>query len=217
MTCRSPCRLTGRVRHVFGVESFQLKVGLVAVVPAQPGGEAGGNEQWMTEPAFQGSVLLDRSNDRSVEADAGVEAEEASVDAPEADGTKVASINAACQQVCGGDRIVRHAERAREDVRGTAWKHAERRVGASDSGCHLVQRAVAAVANDHVDTATGCVVSEAGGVTAAIRFDHLDFVTLRETSVYDHRVACRDRRRKRVDDQQDSQAADGTHRIVARK
>ena len=43
-------------------------------------------------------------------------------------------------------------------------QRAERGVGAGDAGGHLVERAVAAEADDDVDAAPGGVVGEAGGV-----------------------------------------------------
>ena len=55
----------------------------------------------------------------------------------------------------------------------------ERGVGAGDAGGHLVERAVAAVADDHVDAAAGGVLGEAGGVAAAVGLDDLHLVALR--------------------------------------
>ena len=57
-----------------------------------------------------------------------------------------------------------------------AGQHAERGVGAGQAGGDLVQRAVAAEADDHVDAAAGRVLGEAGGVAAAVGLDDLDVV-----------------------------------------
>ena len=57
-----------------------------------------------------------------------------------------------------------------------AGQHAERGVGAGHAGGHLVERAVAAVADDDVDAPAGRVLGEAGGVAAAVGLDDLDLV-----------------------------------------
>ena len=82
-------------------------------------------------------------------------------------------------------------------------------------GRDLVQRAVAAEADDDVDAAAGGVVGEAGGVAAAVRLDELDVVVRGQPAVHDDRVAGRHRRRERVHDQQDPQGADGTSGLRA--
>ncbi len=74
------------------------------------------------------------------------------------------------------DRVVRHAERAGEHVGRPAGEDAEGGVGTGDAGRDLVERAVAAEADDDVDAAARGVVGESGGVTAAVRLDHLDVV-----------------------------------------
>ena len=167
----------------------------------------------MTEPSFQRGVLLDGAHHGGVESDPGVEAEEPAVDAPEADRPKVTSFDAARQQIGSRNGVVRHAERTSKHIGGTAGQDPQGGVAAGNSGGDLVERSVAAVADDHVDTPPRRVVGEPGGMTASVRFHHLDIVPLPQTSVNDHCVACRDRRRKRVDDQQDSQAADGTQEL----
>ena len=86
-------------------------------------------------------------------------------------------------------------------------QHAEGGVGAGDPGRHLVERAVAAEADDDVDVAPGGVGGEAGGVAAAVRLDELDLVVAGEAALHDDGVARRHRRRERVDDEQDPQAA----------
>ena len=80
------------------------------------------------------------------------------------------------EQVGRRDRVVGHAERAGEHVGRTAGEHAERGVGAGDPGGDLVERAVAAVPDHHVDAASGGVVGEACGVAAPVGLDHLDVV-----------------------------------------
>ena len=97
------------------------------------------------------------------------------------------------------------AQRAGEHVGRAAGQHAERGVGAGDAGRHLVERAVAAVADDDVDAAPGGVVGEPGGVPAPVGLDQLDVVPLRQSPVHDDGVACRHRRGERVDDEQDPQ------------
>ena len=47
---------------------------------------------------------------------------------------------------------------------------------AGDAGGHLVQRAVAAEADDDVDAAARRVLGEAGGVAATVGLDDLDLV-----------------------------------------
>ena len=77
-----------------------------------------------------------------------------------------------------GYRIVRHTERAGEHVGAAAGQHAERRLGAGHTGRHLVERAVAAVADHDVDPSPGRVLGESGGVTTTIGLDDLDVVAL---------------------------------------
>ena len=127
--------------------------------------------QRLSEPA-----LLDPLDDRRVEPDAGVEAEEPSVDPAEPDRAEVGGVDAAGQQLDRFDRVVRHADRAGEHVGRTAGQHTERRLAAGDAGGHLVERAVATEPDHHVDAATGGVVGEPGGVAAAVGLDDLDVV-----------------------------------------
>ena len=82
-----------------------------------------------------------------------------------------------------------------------------------DPGGHLVERAVAAEADDHVDAAARGVVGEAGGVAAPVGLDELDLVAAAQPAMDDDRVARRHRRGERVDHEQDSQ---GVGRYPAR-
>ena len=143
----------------------------------------------MAEPALQRRPPLDRGDDGGVVADAGVEAEEAPVDPAQADRLDVAGVDAAGQQLDGGDRVVGQPDRAGEHVRRAAGQHAEGGVGAGDAGRHLVQRAVAAEPDDDVDAAAGGVVGEAGGVAAPVGLDELDLVVAGEPAVDDDGVA----------------------------
>ncbi len=81
-------------------------------------------------------------------------------------------------------------------------------VGAGHARGDLVERSVAAEADDDVDATAGRVLGEPDGVPAAIGLDDLDVVALGESPVHDHGVARRHRRGKRVDDQQDAQDSD---------
>ena len=162
----------------------------------------------MAEPALQRGVPLDRLDDRGVVADAGVEAEEAAVDAAEPDRAHVGGVDAAAR--AGRRRAT--GSFGRPSVRANTLveppgQHAERGVGAGDAGRHLVERAVAAVADDDVDAAPGGVVGEAGGVPAPVGLDELDVVPLRQPPVHHDGVARRHRRGERVDDEQDPQGA----------
>ena len=133
------------------------------------------NSGWPSQ-RFSDARFSTVAHDGGVVADAGVEAEEAPVDLAQPDRAEVAGVDAAGQQLDGGDRVVGQADRAGEHVRRAAGQGAERGVGAGDAGGHLVQRAVAAEADDDVDAASGGVVGEAGGVAAAVRLDELDVV-----------------------------------------
>ena len=159
----------------------------------------------MPEPPLQRAAALHPFDDRGVEADAGVEAEVAAVDLAEADRPEVGGVDAVGEQLDRDDRVVRHADRAGEHVGRPAGQHAERRLGAGDPGGDLVERAVATVADHHVEAATGRVVGEARGVAAAVRLDDFDVVAAAQPAMDHHGVARRDRRGERVDDEQDSQ------------
>ena len=163
----------------------------------------------MAEPALQrGAAARRLAHDRGVVADAGVEAEEAAVDLAETDRADVGGVDAVGEQVSGA-RPGRWAARACGRRR---WSMPPGSTPSAVSvpampGRHLVQRAVAAEADDDVDAAAGGVVGEAGGVPAPVGLDELDVVALRQRAVHDHGVACRHRRGEGVDDQQDPQGA----------
>ncbi len=144
------------------------EVRMLAVVAAHPCRQAGADEQRVPEPPLERCAPLDRLDDRGVEADARVEAEEAAVDPTETDRSQIGCVEPVGEQIRRGDRIVGHAEGSGEHVRRTAGQDAERRVGAGDTGRHFVEGAVAAVSDHDVDTAPGGIVGEAGGVTAPI-------------------------------------------------
>ena len=136
------------------------------------------NSGWPSQ-RFSDARCSTVAHDGGVEADAGVEAEEAPVDLAEPDRPEVAGVDAAGEQLDGRDRVVGQADRAGEHVGRAAGQHAERGVGAGDAGGDLVERAVAAEADDDVDAAAGGVVGEAGGVAAPVRLDELDVVVAR--------------------------------------
>ena len=112
------------------------------------------NSGWPSQ-RFSEAPLLDGRHDGGVEADAGVEAEEPPVHPAEPDRAEVAGVDAAGQQLGRGDRVVGQADRAGEHVGRPAGQDAERGVGAGDAGGDLVQRAVAAEADDDVDARAG--------------------------------------------------------------
>ncbi len=164
-------------------------------------------------------MAFDLLYDRRVEPDAGVEAEVAAVDLAESDRADRLGVDAADEVLDGGDRIVRHAEGACEDVGRTTGEYAERAVGAGDSGRHFVECSVAAVPDHDVDPASGGVVCEARRMSTPVGLDDLDRMasngaagqaadTLAESPLDDDGVARRDRRRERVDDQHDPQGGD---------
>ena len=192
---------TGRRPHA--------EVRLGAVVAAQPGGQCRGDEQRVAEPALQRRPPFDGGDDRGIEADPGVEAEEAPVDPTQTDRPQVAGVDAASEEVDGGNRIVGQPDRAGEHVGRPSGQHAESGVGAGDARRHLVQRAVAAEPDDDVDVAPSGVEGEPGGVPATVRLDQLDLVVAGKAALHDDRVARRDGRRERVDDEQDPQASPG--------
>jgi hypothetical protein len=168
------------------------------------------NSGWPSQRFMRGAPL-DLLHHGCVVPDAGVEAEVATVHLAEADRFDVASSDAGGQQLHGGDRVVGHAQRSGEHVGAAAGKHPQCCVGAGDPGGHFVERAVAAVADDHVDTSPRRILSEAGGVTATVRLDDLDGVAAcRQGAVNDDRVARRHRRRERVHHEQDAHRSDGT-------
>ena len=84
-------------------------------------------------------------------------------------------------------------------------QHAERGVRSGDAGGDLVQRAVAAEPDDDIDAASRGVLREPGGVAPPVRLDERHFVPSGQLLMDDHGVPRRDRRRERVDDEQQSQ------------
>ena len=193
--------------------AVEREVRVVTVVAARPGRQRGRDEQRVAEPALHRGVPLDPADDGCVEPDPGVEAEEPPVDASEADRADVARSDPVRQQVDRRDRIVRQAERAGEHVRRPAREHAERGVGAGDPGRDLVERAVAAEADDDVEPAPCGVGRVPRRVPAPVGLDDLDVVVACETPVDDDRVARRDRRRERVDHEQDPHAVKDKGRL----
>ena len=197
-----PSMLAGVPRHV------HLEVGFGAVVLADPRAHRRVDEQRMAEPPLHRSTLLDLAYDGGVVPDARVEAEVPTVDVAEADRPDVACGDAVGQQLHRSNRIVGHAEGAGEHVGAAARQRAERGLGTGHTGGDLVERAVAAEADDDIDATAGGILGEPGGVSAAIGLDDLDVVALGESSVHDHGVARRHRGGERVDDEQDAQDRD---------
>ncbi len=127
----------------------------------------------MPEPALQRRPPLYGGDDRGIESDPGVEAEEPPVHLTQADRPQVAGVDAAGEEIDGGDGIIGQPDGAGEHVGRTAGQHSEGRVGPGDTGRHLVERSVAAETDDDVDVASGGVEGETGGVAAAVRLDEL--------------------------------------------
>jgi hypothetical protein len=148
-------------------------------------------------------VPLDPLDDGRVVPDPGVEAEVPAVDLTESDRTDVAGVDAGGQQFGGLDRVVRHAQRAGEDVGGPPGEDAECGGGPGDAGGDLVERAVAAVPDHHVDAAPCGVLGEKGGVAAAVGLEDLDVVAAAQPAVHDDGVACGHRRGEGIDDEED--------------
>ena len=65
------------------------------------------------------------------------------------------------------DRVARDPHFLRPDVRRAAGDRAERDGRAGDAVDHLVESAISARRDDHIDTARGRLAGEFGGVTAA--------------------------------------------------
>ncbi len=182
----------------------------VAVVAVHPCRHARPDEQRMTQPALHRAAPLDLLDHRSIEADPGVETEVPAVHLAEADRAEVSGVDAVGQFVDGGHRVVGHAECAGEHVGGTAGQHAECGVGAGNTRGDLVQGAVAAETDHHVDTTSRSIVGESRGVAPTVCLDHLHVVFAAQSPVHDHGVACRHRRGEGVDHEQDPQDADGS-------
>ena len=180
-----------------------------SLVAAHPRAQRRRDEQRVAEPALQRRPPLDSGDDGGVEADAGVEAEEASVDPTEPDRLHLAGIDPGSEQVDGGDGIVGQADRAGEHVRRTAGQDPEGGVGAGDASRHLIERAVATEGDDDVDVAPGGVGGEAGRVAAPVGLDQLDRMVAGEAALHDDGIARRHGRGERVDDEQDAQAPQG--------
>ena len=89
-----------------------------------------------------------------------------------------------------------------------ARQSAERRFGPRHTGRDLVERAIAAEADDDVDPATGSILGKPDGMPAAVGLDDLYVIALGESPMHDHGVTRRHRGGKRVDDQQDAQDSD---------
>src|SRR5581483_11931200 len=137
-----------------------------------------------------------------VDADAGAERETPAVDAADGDAPRAARLDRLGEPPCGGDRIGRQAERARENARAAAWQEADRHV-ALEPIERLVEAAVAGVHDDRL-----AVVVERGG-------DELGRM-IRVLGEHDHQVArrlerglhlgelrLRHMRGERIDDQRD--------------
>ena len=101
------------------------------------------------------------------------------------------------------DRVGREAERARVHVGGAAGQRRERGVGVQEPVGGFVERAVAGEHDHDVEAVVRGGVGEAGRVTAARGLRDLDVVLGREQLADHHPLAGRDRRRGRVDEEQD--------------
>ena len=109
------------------------------------------------------------------------------------------------EQVTGRfDGVVGQPDRAGEHVRRAARQRRQRRLGAGEAVGDLVERAVAAEADDHVDAVVGRPLGQAGGVAPTVGLDHRDLV-VRGERLLDHDPAPRRHRgRRRVHDEQES-------------
>ena len=103
------------------------------------------------------------------------------------------------------DRVVREPDRAGEDVRRAAREHTERGVRSGDAGGDLVQRAVAAEPDDDVDATSRGILREPGRMAPPVRLDERHFVPSGQLLMDHDGVPRGDRRRERVDDEQQSQ------------
>ena len=159
-------------------------------------------KQGVAEPAFQGTAPLDLLDHGRVVPDAGVEAEVPPVHLAETNRSEISGVDPACEELDSLEWIVRQTERACEHVGGAARKHAERSVGARNASGNLVERAVAAVADHHVNATSGGVVGKTCRVAASVGLDDLDIVALAQSAVDDDGVACGHRRRERIHDQE---------------
>ena len=188
---------------------------MAAVVAGEPGPQRGVDEERMAHPPLDGGPLLHLPHDRGVEADARVEAEVAAVDHAESDPADVPLLERGNEEPGRGDGVVGKADAAGEHVGGPARQHGECGATVGDARCDLVQRAVPAEGDDHIDAAAGRVLGEAGGVTPPAGLHDLHVVALRQHLVDHDGVAGRDRGREGVDDEeQPHEAIDRTTGLV---
>jgi hypothetical protein len=178
-----------------------------------------GNVQRMRHVALELAVALHAPDHGGVEADAGVEQERTTVRTTDADALRRPPGEGREQDVGGIERVVRVAERARVHVRRSPGKGSERGRGVEQAVGRLVERAVAGQDRDDIEPVVGRREREPCRVAAARGFRHLDVVLAGEQLANHHPLARGDRRRGRVDEQQDaheSRVPGGARRIGAR-
>jgi hypothetical protein len=159
-------------------------------------------------PPLELGPALDLLDDGGVEAEPDVEQEEAAVHAAEPDVLDVPGGQPVEQRAGRLDGVVGQADRAGEHVRRAPGQGRQGRARAGQAVGGLVQRAVPAEHDDDLDALVGGPPGEAGGVVAAVRRGDRDVVIGRER-LLDHDLAARrDRRRGRVDQQEDAQGAE---------
>ena len=193
--------------------AVEREVGVVPVVAVRPGRERRRDEQRVAEPALHRGVPLDLADDGGVEPDPGVEAEEPPLTRPSPIGRMSPALIPFASRSTAAIGSFGRPERAGEHVRRSAGEHAQRGVGPGDPGRDLVERAVAAEADDDVEPAPCRIGRVPRRVPAPVGLDDLDVVVACEPSVDDDRVASRDRRRKRVDHEQDPHAVKDKGRL----
>ena len=124
-------------------------------------------------------MLFDFLDNRRVVPNARVKAEISIVDPAQSNWFDRTMVDAICQLLDGEYRIVRHSQGARKDVGASAGKYPQRGVGASEPCSYLVQRAVAAVTDNDVNTPAGRILREPRGMAATIGLDDFNLVPAR--------------------------------------
>ena len=181
-------------------------MGCRAVVSEQPGLQAGVDEQRMADPALDRGPPFHELHHGGVVADAGVEAEVPAVHLAEPDRAGVVGVvEGDGEHLDRADRVVREPDRSGEDVRRAAREHTECGVRSGDAGGDFVQCAVAAEPDDDIDAASRGVLREPGRMAPPVRLDERHFVPSGQLLMDHDGVPRGDRRRERVDDEQQSQ------------
>ena len=143
----------------------------------------------MAEPALQRGVTFNVSNNGCIKTDPDMKTEKAAVDSPETDRLDPVLLESGEQTIRRNDRIVRHSNRSRKDIGGSAGKNGEGGRRASEPRGNLIECAVPTKCYDGIEPATSSILGKTDGMPSPICLNDFNLMVPRKQSVDNNSVA----------------------------